>query len=83
MNAIIESPLQSETLTPDEVVDISGCSRKGDQIKWLIGNGWAYVKNRAGEPIIGRLYARLRLAGINPAAPSQASAWSLDVSKVR
>ena len=83
MNAILETPLYSETLSADELIDISGCSRKGDQIKWLASNGWAYVKNRAGEPIIGRLYARLRLSGINPAALSAPATWTPDFSKVR
>lgn len=85
MSAIFEIPLQSETLSADEVTDISGCSRKGDQIEWLKRNGWLFIQNRAGAPIIGRLYARLKLTGINPAqlaAPADMG-WQPDFSKVR
>ncbi|MDK6078963.1 DUF4224 domain-containing protein [Massilia varians] len=85
MTAIFEMPLPSETLSPDEISDISGCSRKSDQIDWLMQNGWVFIKNRAGAPIIGRLYARLKLAGINPAALAapEASGWQLDTSTIR
>lgn len=85
MSAIFELSLQSETLSADEISDISGCSRKGDQIEWLKRNGWVFIQNRAGMPIIGRLYARLKLAGINPAqlaAPAE-TGWQPDLSKVR
>ena len=85
MSAMFELPLTSETLEPDEVSKIAGCSRIGDQIEWLKKNGWVFFQNRAGAPVIGRLYARLKLAGINPAsmAAPEASGWRLDVSKVQ
>lgn len=83
MNAILETALQSEMLTPEEVQTISGCGRRGDQIKWLKQNGWTFVTNRAGDPIIGRLYARLRLTGINPATLKAPAIWTADFSKVR
>jgi hypothetical protein len=38
MNSILESPLTSEILSQEEVQDISGCCRKGDQIKWFNAN---------------------------------------------
>lgn len=85
MSAIFELPLQTETLSADEVSDISGCSRKGDQIDWLSQNGWIFIRNRAGEPKVGRLYARLKLAGINPAALTspETAGWQPDLSKVK
>lgn len=82
MSAIFEFPLPTETLAPDEVAQITGCGRKGDQIEWLTCNGWTFYKNKAGEPIVGRMYARLRLAGITPAALSTGG-WSPDFSGVR
>lgn len=85
MNAIIDDPLPSETLTPEEIRELSGCCRRRSQIEWLKKNGWVYLLNRAGKPIIGRQYARMRLAGIAPAgtnAPNDAG-WQLDMSKVR
>ncbi|MDN4038687.1 DUF4224 domain-containing protein [Massilia sp. YIM B02443] len=86
MSAIFELSLPSETLTPDEVTDISGCKRANDQVEWLKRNGWLFILNRAGMPIIGRLYARLKLAGINPAllaAPAGEGGWQPDFSKVQ
>lgn len=85
MSAIFEIPLASETLSAEEVSDISGCARSADQVDWLKRNGWAFVQNRAGAPKVGRLYARLKLAGINPAvlAPPQETGWKLDVSNIR
>lgn len=83
MNNLFDTALQSETLSAEEVETISGCGRKNDQIKWLQQNGWTFIKNRAGVPIIGRLYARLRLSGINPASLVSAPSWAPDLSKVR
>jgi hypothetical protein len=85
MSAIFEMPIQSETLTVDELSDISGCARKSDQVDWLKRNCWVFFQNRAGIPIVGRLYARMRLAGINPAALANVpeTGWQMDTSKVR
>lgn len=82
MTAIFEFPLPTETLTPDEVATITGCSRKNDQIEWLSCNGWTFHKNRAGEPIVGRMYARLRLAGITPTAMASSGGWTPDFTQV-
>lgn len=67
MHPTLEIPTLSETLSPDELHQITGSSRKREQITWLELNGWVFVKNRAGEPIVGRLYTRLRLSGLHPA----------------
>lgn len=83
MTALFEMPMSTETLTPDEVVAITGCGRRGDQIAWLQNAGWTYVTNRAGEPIVGRLYARLRLAGITPSALASTGGWAPDFSSIR
>lgn len=84
MTAIFDFPLLSEILTSDEICDITGAHRKGDQIEWLTCNGWAFHRNRAGEPIVGRMYARLRMAGINPANLAVGPDIGLpDFSKVR
>lgn len=83
MSALFELPLSSETLSQDEVVAITGCSRRGDQIAWLAAAGWTHVTNRAGEPVVGRLYARLRLSGITPSALVQNGGWTPDFSALR
>lgn len=87
MGAIFEMQLQSETLGPDELQDISGCARKTDQVDWFKRNGWVFHQNKAGCPVVGRLYARMKLAGINPASLAMGDAgdggWKLDLGKVR
>jgi len=85
MSAMFELPLPSETLEPEEIVKISGCKRDSDQVDWLKKNNWVFFQNRSGAPIIGRLYARLKMAGINPAmlATPEASGWQLDMANVR
>jgi hypothetical protein len=83
MSAIFEMPIESETLTPEEIAQITGCSRRGDQTEWLSNNGWTFFRNRAGAPIVGRLYARLKLAGITPAALTTTGGWVPDFSGIQ
>lgn len=66
MAALFELNISSEVLQADEICAITGCSRKSDQIDWLKSNNWRHYKNKAGEPIVGRLYARMQLSGIRP-----------------
>lgn len=83
MTAFFEMPLSSETLTQEEIVLITGCSRRADQITWLQTEGWTFVRNKAGEPIVGRLYARLKLSGISPSTLISSSSWIPDLNKVK
>jgi hypothetical protein len=66
MTAIFQLTLETETLTCEELQAITGCARKGDQIAWLETEGWNFFRNRGGDPVVGRLYARLKLAGLSP-----------------
>lgn len=82
MTAIFEFPLPSEILKPKEVEDITGYSRQSDQVQWLDRNHWVYHPNKAGDPIIGRMYARMKMAGINPTALMTTGGWVPDYSKL-
>lgn len=74
----------SEILGEDELAAITGYKRPAKQRAWLDQNGWVYYKNRAGHPIVGRIHARQKLAGIKPdKALSGKEVWSLDLSKVK
>ncbi|MGL3348657.1 DUF4224 domain-containing protein, partial [Pseudomonas aeruginosa] len=42
---------------------------------------WKYAVTAANRPIVGRVYARLKLAGVKPTIAA-AEEWSLDLSKV-
>lgn len=83
MNIDIDQPLFSETLCINEVSEITGFQRKSDQADWLSRNGWIFHVNNAGHPIIGRMYARLRLAGITSHNLVTHSLWNPDFSKLR
>jgi hypothetical protein len=51
------------TLTPDQVFELTGYKRSGDQMRWLRDHGWVFVLNAAGRPVISRAYAERRLGG--------------------
>ena len=53
----------AEFLTDEEMSILTGLDRKSAQIKWLAANGWRYVTNAAGSPIVSRLYCRQKMAG--------------------
>jgi hypothetical protein len=84
MSAMFEFPAMSEILDGDELAQITGCARKSDQASWLKKQRWVHILNKAGIPIVGRMYARMKLAGIEPASLSKSDAgWSLDLSKIK
>ena len=77
-------PAKSEVLEPEELHRITGRPRAREQIVWLNENGWVYILNAGGDPIVGRLYARFKLAGVELAHVALSSALpGPDLSKVR
>jgi hypothetical protein len=73
----------SETLADEELVAITGYQIPSRQVQWLNHNGWQYFLTGASRPVVGRVYARLRLAGVKPSATNAvAQTWSLDLSRV-
>lgn len=64
----------TELLSPDELAELTGYSHTAHQCDWLEKNGWEYVRNAAGKPIVGRWFTRMRLAGIRPKAHTSAHA---------
>ena len=81
MTAIFELPIPSETLAADELSEITGARTSDGQRSWLDANRWKYHTNRAGRPIVGRMYARLKLAGIEASALTP-QAWAPDFSGI-
>lgn len=73
----------SEFLTADELAGITGRKHTVHQREWLDRNGWAYVRNAAGKPIVGRWYARQKLAGITPTATGNALSWAPNFDLLR
>lgn len=75
--------LVSEFLDEGEVARITGYQIPSKQIAWLANNGWQYALTRARRPIVGRVYARLKMAGVKPNATNATSeTWTLDLSRV-
>jgi Domain of unknown function (DUF4224) len=76
---LLDLPAQDQLqITPDELERLTGSPQAGLQIDWLKANGWAYTLTRAGKPVVGRLYANLKLSGVEVATIVQPSAWQPD-----
>lgn len=74
---------QSETLSDEELITITGYKTPSHQRQWLVKNAWAFVLTGAQRPVVGRVYARLKLAGVKPSEVSAiAETWSLDLRNV-
>lgn len=74
---------QSETLADEELATITGYQIPSKQIQWLNENHWEFVLTGARRPVVGRVYARLKLAGVKPSAVNAVTeTWSLDLANV-
>lgn len=74
---------QSEILAEDEICAITGFKLARSQINWLDQHGWHYELTGTRRPVVGRVYARLKLAGVKPnGANAVAETWTLDLSKI-
>lgn len=75
--------IQTETLADEELATITGYQLPSKQIRWLTENHWEFVLTGARRPIVGRMYTRMKLAGVKPVAGNvEAEVWTLDLSKV-
>ncbi|WP_339511966.1 DUF4224 domain-containing protein [Pseudomonas sp. RL_15y_Pfl2_60] len=73
----------SEFLTGEEIAAMICAKSARKQMEWLDQHGWKYEKNAAGRPVVGRIYARLKLAGLKPSeSTAVAEPWQIDLSKV-
>lgn len=83
MNTTSTLQLPSETLTEDELAAITGYKTPSCQRQWLQRNAWTHVLTAAQRPVVGRVYARLKLAGVTPSETNAVTeTWSLDLSRV-
>ena len=74
---------QSETLADEELATITVYQNPSKQIQWLTENHWEFVLTGARRPIVGRVYARMKLAGVKPSAVNAvAETWSLNLADV-
>jgi hypothetical protein len=75
-------PVETETLDAEEIERITGRCRREQQIEWFNNNGWRYSINAGGAPIVGRFYARFKLAGVDLFVMSPSSV-APDFTKVK
>lgn len=79
MSAMFEIPPDT-TLSKQELAKITGVSMSKLQIEWLSTNGWRHHTTRAGEPVVGRLYANLKMAGVDISTVMKTTTWEPDFS---
>jgi hypothetical protein len=70
-------------LTADELDRLTGSPMTALQIEWLRANGWAYTLTRAGKPVVGRLYANLKLSGVEVATMVSPGSWQPNLSAIQ
>jgi hypothetical protein len=72
----------AEFLTPEELSQITGYKLTSSQRQWLDRNGWVYVLNASGRPVVSRWYARLKLSGVTPTENGLQASWRPDFSGI-
>lgn len=80
--------METEILSDEELVELTGYKARGYQRRWLEERGWMFVETRSGRPLVGRHYVRMKLGvtlevvSMKPPPPA-APTWTPDISKVR
>ena len=79
--------MEAEILSDEELADITGYKARAYQRRWLDDRQWLYVESRGKRPLVGRMYARMKLGMIMPTTmapnpPTAAPGWTPDFSRV-
>ena len=79
--------METEILSEKELADLTGYKQRSFQRQWLKKRDWVFVESRGGRPLVGRMFARMKLGRAPPSlsAPTPPSApptWSPDFSRV-
>ncbi|KAA8559852.1 hypothetical protein FX985_06235 [Pseudomonas extremaustralis] len=79
--------MQAEILSDDELAEITGYKQRAHQRKWLKERNWVFIESRGGRPLVGRMFARMKLGMASPtiADPNQPAprpVWTPDYSRV-
>jgi hypothetical protein len=78
--------MESEILSPAELVELTSYKVPAKQKQWLIDRQWVFEVSR-NRPRVLRMYVRMKLgmpspAIVGPAPPPAAQAWTPDFSRV-
>lgn len=79
--------MENEILSDEELAELTGYKARAYQRRWLLDRQWVFVESRGKRPLVGRMYARMKLGMIGPtiAAPNptpDAPVWTPDFSRV-
>ena len=79
--------MNTEILTEDELADLTGYKHRSYQRQWLKARNWVFIESRGGRPLVGRMFARMKLGIISPdltlqTPPPAAPTWTPDFSRV-
>ena len=79
--------MHTEILSEDELADLTGYKHRGYLRQLLKNRNWVFVESRGGRPLVGRMFARMKLGIISPTLATQtpppvAPAWTPDFSRV-
>lgn len=84
MTTLFALPADDElTLSDSDLERVTGTPQAKLQIDWLRANGWAFTLTRAGRPTVGRLYANLKLSGVDVATIVNPQGFELDLSAIQ
>lgn len=79
--------METEILSDEELAALTGYKARAYQRRWLVDRQWVFVESRGKRPLVGRMYARMKLgmiistiADTNP--PPAAPVWTPDYSRV-
>ncbi|WP_223511131.1 DUF4224 domain-containing protein [Pseudomonas sp. GL-B-19] len=79
--------METEILSDEELAEFTGYKARAYQRRWLVDRQWVFVESRGKRPLVGRMYARMKLGMItptiaDPTPPPAAPAWTPDFSRV-
>ena len=79
--------LEAEIFSDEELADLTGYKQRAHQRRWLNERNWVFVESRGGRPLVGRMYARMKLGMTHPtlieqSTPPPRPAWTPDFSRV-
>lgn len=84
MTTLLPLPQKDELhLSDNELEAVTGASQTKLQLEWLRLNGWAYSVTRSGRPVVGRLYANLKLSGVEVATIVRSEGFELNLSAIQ
>ena len=80
--------IEAEILSDEELADLTGYKQRAHQRKWLKDRNWIFIESRGGRPLVGRMFARMKLGAANnpiqveQSLPPARPAWTPDFSRV-